>query len=247
MARPKKVTTDDMLKIIDAYYESHGDASKLKYSLLAQYAASVGIYAKEYDFRRDDAVRERVKELQASATIGTHGEAKPLAYKNLDVDAFINRNLTRETLRSALTELDDYWRGVYDNAATLSAKCAALSREALAHSEAARNLKGENAVVTSELQANNRRINELSAENRYLRKMLKTHLYPAIANEILYEEGVLKQTDTEVTLTAMKELVDPAAPVPFSKAIAADTRAISREAAILKAMFHNIYAGDTDA
>jgi len=39
-----------MLRIVDSFYETHGDASKLKYKSLETHAALLGVDAKEYDF-----------------------------------------------------------------------------------------------------------------------------------------------------------------------------------------------------
>lgn len=49
---------------------------------------------------------------------------------------------------------------------------------------------------------------EFIAGNRYLRKMLKIYLYPALANEILTQEQLLKNADTEITEQAKTGMID---------------------------------------
>ena len=104
MARPRKMTTDDMIIIVNAVYEEHGDPSRLKCSCLAEYAAAQGFDVKAYDFRRNPAVRERMGELSDLSSFFTNDKA--LAYKGLDVDAFIKRNKNPVTLKNASVEVD---------------------------------------------------------------------------------------------------------------------------------------------
>jgi hypothetical protein len=80
----------------------------------------------------------------------------------------------------------------------------------------------------------------LTAENRYLRKALRVYLYPAIANEILKEENVLEQADTDVTPAAMDALVDSDIPASFSASVASDRQMISRSDRLLSIMSNQI-------
>ena len=204
MARPKKVESADMLRVVDSFYETHGDASKLKYKSLEIHAASLGIDAKEYDFRRDEAVKHRVAELnELRETFGLS-----LAYKTLDADALIYANPTRASLKAALVELDRNWMVVYERAVKLSSENTALLSKNHSISRDADALRVEIAsqkIVISELS---RQTSDLLVENRYLRSTLETWLYPAVANEILKRDGMIDDADTNVTDIAMEELAD---------------------------------------
>ena len=123
MARPRKLETGEMLQIVDSFFESCGDPAKLKCSNLEEFARSLGIEAKAYNFRRDVAVRKRMEEL--SATSDAYGVGA-IAYKSLDVEAMLNRNYTRQMMRDSLLEMDESWRRVYEKAAELSRRNAAL-------------------------------------------------------------------------------------------------------------------------
>ena len=108
-----------MVKIVDSFFESNGNTGMLKCSHLEVYAASLGVNAKAYDFRRNESVRQRINELRNSVKIDGH---PTIVYKNLDIDAMLNRNRTKEMLRNSLVELDEYWRRIYEKAADLSEK-----------------------------------------------------------------------------------------------------------------------------
>ena len=40
MSRPRKLSSEEMIQIVDAFFEGHGDPGRLKFSSLAGYAGS---------------------------------------------------------------------------------------------------------------------------------------------------------------------------------------------------------------
>jgi len=232
MARPKKTGSGDMLRILNAYWETHGDPKKLKCSQLEEYAASIGYDIKAYDFRRDEAVRMRIEELRSGRGEG----AFALAYKNLDADALIADKPTKPALKAALVDLDSYWRGIYDRAVETAEYNMRLLSEIAALRKTAADITAERDGLCK-LRSEN---NALTLENRYLRSSLSRYLYPAIANEILFRSGALKQIDTEVSETAMAVMSEPSTPMQFSAAIEPDVQALSREQALLEQMKQQI-------
>jgi hypothetical protein len=241
MARPKKLETSELVRIVDSYFESNGDPGRLKCSFLEEYAISMGFDVKAYDFRRDAAVRKRMEELRLSA--GGIGNSA-IAYKSLDVDALLNRNYTREMLKNSILELDETWRRVYERAATLTKENAALMSSLALKRRDIDALAAEKDACEARAKAAGRDLNALVLENRYLRRSLKEYLYPAVANEILKREHVLAQIDTDVPPMTMAALTDGAAPMAFSASVAADKDAVSKEAAILKRMGERVYGKD---
>jgi hypothetical protein len=244
MARPKKTIDADMVKIVDTFYENSGNADMLKCSLLEKFAKSIGLDIKAYDFRRSTAVRERIDELKSLSLFSQNAEA--IAYKSLDTDNFINRNRTDSMLRKSLTELDASWRNICERAAETARKNEelknSLKEEVMVHTKIA----DEKAALSDRIKVLNKSNRELMLENRYLKKMLKTYLYPAVANEILKQENVLEDSDTEVTREAVDKMIDSGIPLPFSNAIATDMAMISREESLLERIRNQIDIGDDD-
>jgi len=99
VARPKKLSDAEMIKIMESFFESNGNPNMLKCSLLEEYAGNLGIEVKAYDFRRSAAVRERMEELKKSVRIDGIGN---VVYKSIDIDAMLARNFTREMLKNSL-------------------------------------------------------------------------------------------------------------------------------------------------
>ena len=234
MARPRKLSDADMLRIVDSFYESNGNPSMLKCSFLEEYAISIGVDVKAYDFRRNKAVRTRMDELKDLSPLSSDTGA--ISYRNLDVDAFLNRNYTTIMLRNSLLELDGTWRQVYEKAIVLSQKNELLLTENFSKNNEIKKLVLEKEAAETEIKELGTSSNKLLLENRYLKKMLKQYLYPAIANEILLKENVLKQADTEVTPAAMNKMTDAALPSPFSSSVIADREILSREELLLERM-----------
>ena len=240
MARPRKFSAGELIRIVESCYENCGDPSRLKFSVLEEYALSIGIEVNAYDFRRSPEVRQRIEALQG---MPRNDIDFAVAYKSLDVDAFIIRNRKRESLKCSLIEIDESWRRVYEKSVEISARNAKLSSESLIKDKALRDLKADTAKQAECIGCLERRINELTLENRYLRNALKTHLYPAVANEILKDERVLQQIDTTIAPSAMRLLADDDIPDDFLSSIDHDNQIITREEEILARLTAGIYGG----
>lgn len=240
MARPKKLSSEELVALVDAFFstEASGDPSRLKCSLLEDYASSQGIAVKAYDFRRDEKVRARMEQLKCLVHDEKGMTVKFGApYKNLDIEQLLKTRRDPDSLRQALGDLDAYWQKIYE--LTLEDR-----KKASEFTEIRKNLEKENETlknkvtvaeqVSKELRTRER---ELIVENRYLRKMLRTYLYPALANEILTQEQLLKNADTEVTAKAKADMIDGKFPSSVKEGTTVDTQSISAEEKILQQMW----------
>lgn len=240
MARPRKASADELIQLVDSYFttEAAGDPSKLKCSFLERFAARNGKDIKAYDFRRYPEVRERMKELKAMV-LNENGMQmlQGDSYKSLDIARVLKARRDPDELREILGEMDAYWKQVYE-------KCISLSRKNIEFQNTIRQLQSDNASLIQGIQLKEedadrilRENNQLVAENRYLRKMLKTYLYPAVANEILKQENLLENPDTEVTGVAMEKLADGRIPASFPEATSTDRNVRTREEELLQRMW----------
>jgi hypothetical protein len=169
-----------------------------------------------------------------------------ISYRNLDVDAFLTQNHTTAMLRNSLLELDETWRRIYEKAVNSSRKNESLLAEIFSKNKEIKKLVLEKDTAETEIKELGSSLDKVLLENRYLRKMLKQYLYPAIANEILLRENVLEQADTEVTTAAMDKMVEPPLPSPFSTSVAPDREILSREESLLERMKKQIGEVDDD-
>lgn len=238
MGRPRKMTTDQMITVVDSYYlaRAYGNEKRLKFSLIATYAVELGYQADGYDFARNMEVREYIKRIKCNVEIQREEAVMP-AYKSLDVGGFLNNNRGNTQLTKALMELDAYWKRIYEHAEMTSTKNRELMKEqanyelALKESNKTKDkLKAENAEISG-------KNNKLVTENRYLRKMLRKYLYPAVANEILIRENLLKEADTQATEEAVSGMTEFGVPRSLREATANDIELLSEEELLLQKMW----------
>lgn len=243
MARPKKTDSDEMLAMVDSFFttEAAGNPLKLKCSMLEEYAARLGKQIKAYDFRRDEKVRQRIEELKTLVK-NENGMGIQLGnpYKDLDVTRIMKARRDPDELRTVLGELDSYWRYVYESTLKIRKDAETVAAQKKHFEEAYKVLLHEKESLRKSNEASRSEIRRLIVENRYLRKMLRTYLYPALANEILVDEKQMKDTDTEVVPLAREKLVDGKLPSAFGAAFADDRRLLTREEELLKQMWNSV-------
>ena len=223
-----------MLSLLQSFYDRQimGDSRRLKYSLLEKYAAEQGYDVKAYDFKRDARVRAKMEQLK-QLSAGDHGARilQGLSYKSIDAEGLINRCHNKA--------VDKNWKSVHDAAADVMKRVADQEAEVSGKTETIHCLTEDREHLEEELQAAQSQNSALIKENRYLRKMIRTYLYPGIAVQILIEEQVIACADTSVTESAMTDLADPEVsqpPASFSQSTSKDRRYQSEISSILTAM-----------
>jgi len=243
MARPKKLSDADAIRLVDSLYEQCGDRSRLKFSELEKHAILLGVDVKAYDLRRNDAVLSRIAAIEAlELNTGGIGE---LDYKGLDIDGFINNNRSPDRLRHSLSELDGRWRKLFDHAVGLSKRVSALTDELRKSEASADSLNIRNAELFEKASADHSMAVELKTENTYLRRMIRECLYPSLADSVLGHESISEASGaTQVAIDAM---TDGAVPAPLTRAIAVDTALRSREDILLDSLRRRAMVDDPDA
>jgi len=242
MSRPRKMTVEQMISVVDSYYLTRADGNEklMKCSLIAAYAVELGYQAEGYDFARNLEVREHIERMKCYAETQTEffrDEKILTAYKSLDVAGFIRSNKEYTQLAKALTELDAYWKRVYEQSEMISARNTALMKEKSGYESALKEAVAQSEEmksVNSELSGKN---NKLIKENRYLRKMLRIYLYPAVANEILLEENELAEANVRATGKAARDMTEFNAPLSLRESVANDIEIQSEEEELLQRMW----------
>jgi len=239
MARPRKMTTDMMLEIVDDFFDNiaDGNAAMLKCSLIAEYAVKLGHSVAAYDFRRNIQVRNRMEELKN--TDGIFNSSKPMVYKNLNIAEFLSNNSNTEKLKKALIELDIYWNGIFEYANKIIARNKELEKNKKILNTNANNLIAENKTLTVKCKKLSDDKKQLMLENRYLKKMLKENLYPTLANEILRSDELYISDENTLPKQTINKMTDKNNIKSFPDSIAHDKKMISDEEEILKKMWED--------
>lgn len=235
MARPRKMKTEQMLELVDIYFtdEVKGNTRLLKSSLLAKYALTLGHTVSGYDFRRNAEVIAYIEELKR----GDPCKTSTIVYRNIDAQEFIRNNRSTAKLIKALTELDDYYCKVCQNASKMLKQNNVLVKADADMKEQMRNVTQKADQLSIEVKVLTKENRELALENRYLRKMLKTHLYPAVANEILADENLLKKTNAQVKKNSIAQMSELMLPKSFEASVEQDMALLSDEENLLKKLW----------
>ena len=228
MARPKKLSDANAVRLVDSFYEQCGDCSRLKFSELEKHATLLGIEVKAYDLRRNQAVLCRIAEIEVLEA--NTGNFAAIAYKGLDIDGFVLTNRTPDKLKRSLAELDGQWHKLYDYASGLSKRVTVLTDDLRKSETLANDLKSRNAELSEQASDKHNLSVGLKAENAYLRKMIREYLYPALADSILKS----KSAAFGATQTAIKAMADGDVPASFDESVAADRAMRSREDTLLE-------------
>lgn len=240
MGRPRKMTTEQMIEVVDSYYSTRveGNGNLLRCSLIAVYANELGYTANGYDFRRNTVVRDYIDRLKNGGD--SPSESTPMVYKSLDVTGFINCNRDDAGLAKALRDLDAYWKRIALHAAQNAKDNKALAKVNADYQATL----SESAEILECLETSNeslsRENNRLISENRYLRKMLRTYLYPALAEEILVRENAIQKTSQQATDAAINDMTELGALKSLQESVANDVAIQSEEEQLLAKMWGKI-------
>ena len=209
MGRKRKNTTEELIQIVDQYYVAcNGNFMKFNASHIAEYANTQGHKVQYYDFCRNTTVKQYIDEVKNKVN-QMKVESHEVAYKDMDIDEFLRINNTKERLKKALILLEEKWKYSYELLIDSNKKYKKLGKENSKIKSEYEKICNELEEAIAEGKKLKIKLRDGQREIRYLKKMLETYLYPAIANEILKQEGVLREIDTEIpkkTVEAISEV-----------------------------------------
>jgi len=240
MARPKKISDADAVRLVDSLYGQCGDHRRLKFSELEKHAMSLGLVVKAYDLRRNEAALQRIAEIEAlELNADSHGA---LAYKSLDIDSFVRNNRMPDKLKRSLSELDGRWRKLFDHAVGLSRQVSTMTGELRKLETLVSGLESRNAELSEHAASGHRNAAAIKSENAFLRKMIREYLYPSLADHVLSLEAASKTS--VITKAAVEDLADGDVPTPLAKSFAVDSALRSREDVLLEGLRIKAMEGD---
>ncbi|HFI0214040.1 TPA: hypothetical protein ACGO10_000194 [Streptococcus suis] len=182
MARRRLISDEDLFEKFEEYVinECSNDISLFKLPKFGDYLRTTGFpEVTDTTLRRNKKFRLTIEKRKAEAEDEEFQTI--ITYKTLDIDSFMMTNRTPRAIRSALVELNKYYKRIVE--------------VALKYKDEAEVLVIENKKIQEQLQtatSNSEERKALIDENNELKSIIKTTVYPEIANELLKEEGLLK-------------------------------------------------------
>lgn len=194
MARNVKINSDTLISFIDQFYAEKCDdnAEQLKIPLIGEYVRSKGYDVADYLIRRNDEAKAYIKKLQDN-TEETHIHTVTV-YRDLDMDAFLMKNNTKEKLKKALKERENYYREVTNSASYIFKENKRLGQKVMEYKKRIKGLESELESAESKSADIGYDNKNYKAEKRKLLQIIDTYVYPEIANELLKQQGLLKDT-----------------------------------------------------
>ena len=189
MARKKSITDDELIHLFEQYLISQCscDLSLVKIPRFGDYVRNHGYQnVADTTIRRNKRFRNFLKESEIKYQDENYEAV--ITYKTIDPDNFMAKNRDPGAMKRALVEISQYYKKIANIAASYKQEADKLRRS---NSE----LQSTNEDLKQKLQ----RENELSDENQKLLQIIKTSVYPEIANELLKEEGLLKYSQKVIS------------------------------------------------
>ena len=177
MARKKSISDDELIHLFEQYLISQCscDLSLVKIPRFGDYVRNNGYQnVADTTIRRNKRFRDFLKESEIKYQDENYEAV--ITYKTIDPDNFMAKNRAPGAMKIA-------------NIA------ASYKQEA----DKLRSLNSELQSTNEDLKQKLQRENELSDENQKLLQIIKTSVYPEIANELLKEEGLLKYSQKVIS------------------------------------------------
>ena len=191
MARRKHIEDVEIIEHFEKYLQEKcsNNITLFKIPRFGDYLRNNGFPSvADTTLRRNTGFREVLAERKAKYDEEEEEYRTVITYKTIDVDSFMATNRTPNAIRTGLSELNLYYKKV---------------------AEAALEFKNENEKLQDETEKLKEQIQQLiqketsrkalETENIKLRALIKSSVYPEIANELLKEEGILQSKQQVIT------------------------------------------------
>ncbi|HFH7797252.1 TPA: hypothetical protein ACGM68_000482 [Streptococcus agalactiae] len=202
MARKKYIDNQELLLLFEHYLLEHcsNNPRLFKIPQFGNYLRNNGFpQVADTTIRRNKELRQALNDKLELFEDDTYQTV--ITYKTLDVERFLMTNRTPKAIKTALVELNGHYKRIVDAAIAYKNEVESLKKRMEELKSELAQLKESKYVFDEQVRTNK----ELAEENKKLRNLLKTSLYPEIANELLKEEGLLKSDQQLVTKKYLSE------------------------------------------
>lgn len=198
MPRPKKITTEELLRLVDEYCV-HNTGVAITIPALGNYIRANGYDVGDHLIRRNNDVRTRINEY--NQTLKDEAEDIAIVYHGLDVDAFLAKNRTPFALRAALVQRDTYFAKIASHAAAIKQRNHVLREENTSLQKTIDSLEKEQEDAKAALKSNrelSKTLREQKNMIQALKRILDDYVYPEMANLLLQKDGIFESLNSYI-------------------------------------------------
>lgn len=218
MPRKVKIESKTLISLIDQFYaeKCEGHPDRLKIPQIGAYIRSKGYDVADYLIRRNEDAKAYIEKLQKTTEeIHVHTVA---VYRDLDIENFLMKNSTKEKLRIAIRERENYYREITHSASYSFKENKRLERQISDLKSQITELEEQLEKATAQNECLESQNRNYKIANQKLHEIIDTYVYPEIANELLKRDGLLKNTAEVVAPESLeKQLVTAETDIPQIK------------------------------
>lgn len=199
MPRPKKISTEELIKYILEYSLAYPE-EKITPPKVGKYLRNnKKIEIADYLIRRNTEAIEYMKSINNDSA--EEIENMVSVFHPLDINSFLKTNSSREKLISAISARDQYYSKVARNAGKVFEENKSLKTTINTYKHEVKSLK--ESIKRKEEKTESKIINKKNKEICKLRRILSEYVYPDAANMLLAKEGILQVSSTLIDSQTM--------------------------------------------
>jgi len=237
MARKKYIDDEELVLLFEQYLQEQcsNDPKAFKIPQFGNYLRNNGFpQVADTTIRRNKEFRQALNDKLELFEDDSYQTV--ITYKTLDVERFLMTNRTPKAIKSALVELNGHYKRIVDAAVEYKDEASKLKTRISELKNEVAKLNEKNAEIKEQTALNK----ELLEENKKLRNLLKSSLYPEIANELLKEEGLLKSDQQLLTKKYLSEnIITSDSKISFEKHTQTEKQTIKSKVLEIKDLLDN--------
>lgn len=194
MGRPLKMSSEQMLAYAQQCFTTkcNSDPEQLTAVRIGAYIREQGYDIGDHLVRRNPLIRDYMEKMKSDANASKLTTVS--VFRNMDIDEILKKNSKPEDLRKVLMERENYYLELTHSAAVAFDDNRKLKKKVEEMKEALSNLESEVESIGVSSTETLKNYKQVMSNNRILKDIVNTYVYPEIANELLAKNGFIDKT-----------------------------------------------------
>lgn len=194
MGRPLKMSQEQMLAFAQQCFttECKSEPELLTAARIGAYIRAQGHEIGDHLVRRSELVREYINKMKNDSKASKITTVS--VFRNMDIDEILKKNSKPEDLRKVLMERENYYLELTHSAAVTFEENRKLKKKVEMMEEKLASLESEVESIGASSSETLKNYKQVMNNNRVLKDIVDTYVYPGIANELLAKNGFIQKS-----------------------------------------------------
>lgn len=194
MGRPLKMSSEQMLAYAQQCFmtECKSEPELLTAARIGAYIRAQGHEIGDHLVRRSELVREYINKMKNDSKASKITTVS--VFRNMDIDEILKKNSKPEDLRKVLMERENYYLELTHSAAVTFEENRKLKKKVEMMEEKLASLESEVESIGASSSETLKNYKQVMNNNRVLKDIVDTYVYPGIANELLAKNGFIQKS-----------------------------------------------------